>query len=198
MKYEKYGKKEINAILCLLTILLVAPLLNAYVQPLFYKDVMDRDSHNARYPASVDAHIEDMKNQEYILRQLAGKSDVVLSKVGKKPSQMEQFQFGVLSGKYNVTRNAGGISQLDIQPELHNKSHLKRIEDRAEFLKEYRSLWFIPFQHVEKLITVKVGNKNSEVFVLKNANQQSVGKATILSDANGGMISLNLRGFFSY
>ena len=187
MRYQEYGKKEISAVSFLMTLLFVVPFVNAYFQPSFYQN-----GDKQRNLASTNALLQ-MDHQQ-ILRDIAGRNDAILSMVGKKPSQMEQFQFGVLSGRYNVTRSQGGISKLDIQHGLERRS-LKKIEDKVAFLREYRSLWFIPFQYVERVIEVKIGDKNSEVFVLKNADKQSVGKATILSDKNGGMISLNLRSF---
>lgn len=192
----KKNKKKVMTVSCLALVLFAAPLVNISLLPSAFQNV----AYEKRSLASVEpSFFEDLREtQLQILRYLAGRHDVVLSRIGKKPSQIEQFQFGVLSGKYNVTRNGGGISRLDIQEDVKVHNHLKKIKDKAEFLREYRSLWYIPFQYVEKLIEMRVGDKNSEVFVLKDSKKQSVGKATILSDENGGMISLNLTGFISY
>ena len=202
MKYYKsYKKKNIITISVLLGVLFTVPFINTSsreVNHIEYQSLTsESQDYSDRFIASAQnslrtspRSLDYIKNEQRFLKNLTENNEVSLSQLGKRPSKTEQFQFGVLSGNYSVTRDRGGISQLSVQAEV-NEGDLKRVEDRAEFLTDYRSFWFIPFQSVEKIIDVQVNDRNSEVFVLKNVQNQSVGKATILSNQNGGMISLN-------
>ena len=198
MQLKKYRKKDIMIVSGLLGILFAVPIINTNSQSLAStnQDYFDRSIASAQY--SFQNSLQYIQNQQNLLKSLAKNSKDgyvhLSSRVGKRPSQIEQFQFGFLSGNYNVTHNEGGISQLTVQSEI-NESDLRKIKNREEFLKEYRSFWFIPFQYVEKAIEVQVSDRSSEIFILKNSKNQSVGKATILSNKEGGMISLNLTEF---
>ena len=202
MRYYIYNKKNIVIMIVLLAVLFTVPFINTNnnltnnnieSQFLAYENQDDSD----RVIASAQNLLKKpqnslnyVQNEQKFLKNLTEDDNVALSQLGKRPSKIEQFQFGVLSGNYSVMRSKGGISKLTVQSEVHT-NELKKIEDKEEFLTDYRSFWFIPFQKVEKIIDVQVNDKNSEVFVLKNAENQSVGRATILSNQNGGMISLN-------
>ncbi len=204
MKYYKsYRKKDIITTITLLGVLFIVPFINTknresnnteyQYQPL----ALENQDYSDRFIASAQnsfqtsqKSLDYVKNEQSFLKNLTENTRLSLSQLGKKPSKVEQFQFGVLSGNYSVIRDKGGISQLKAQSEI-NENELKKVKDRAEFLTDYRSFWFIPFQSVEKVIDVQVNDKNSEVFVLKNSENRSVGKATILSHQGGGMISLN-------
>lgn len=197
--YKSYKKKNIVTMVVLLGVLFTVPFINTSSKEIYHYQPLASESHDYsdRFIASAQNSFRtSQKSLDYIekeqsfLKNLTENNHVSLSQLGKRPSKIEQFQFGVLSGNYSVIHNRGGISQLKAQSEL-NESELKKVEDRAEFLTDYRSFWFIPFQSVEKVIDVQVNDRNSEVFVLKNAENKSIGKATILSNQNGGMISLN-------
>ena len=202
MKYYKsYKKKNIITISVLLGVLFTVPFINTSSKEANHIEYQSLTSESQDYSDRFIASAQNslrtsprsldyIKNEQRFLKNLTENNEVSLSQLGKRPSKIEQFQFGVLSGNYSVTHDRGGISQLSVQAEV-NEGDLKRVEDRAEFLTDYRSFWFIPFQSVEKIIDVQVNDRNSEVFVLKNVQNQSVGKATILSNQNGGMISLN-------
>ena len=205
MRRYIYNKKNIVIMSVLLTVLFTVPFINTNnsfnslktnsIESQFLTS--ENQDESDRVIASTQNLLKKpqnslsyVQNEQKFLKNLTEDNSVTLSQLGKRPSKIEQFQFGVLSGNYSVIRSKGGISQLRAQSEV-NTNELKRIENRAEFLTDYRSFWFIPFQSVEKIIDVQVSDKNSEVFVLKNAENQSVGRATILSNQNGGMISLN-------
>ena len=199
--YESYRKKDVISIIILLGILLTVPFINTSSREADNTGYQSLTFENQGYSDRAIASAQDaiktpqksldyIKNEQNFLKNLTESNDVSLFQLGKRPSKIEQFQFGVLSGNYSVTRNKGGIAQLEAQSEV-NENELKQVEDRAEFLTDYRSFWFIPFQRVEKIIDIQVNDKNSEIFVLKNAENKSVGKVTILSHQSGGMISLN-------
>lgn len=198
MQHKKYRKKDIVIMGGLLGILFAVPIINTNSQSLAStnQNYFDRSIASAQH--SFQNSLQYIQSQQNFLKSLAEdkkNSDMNLSsQAGKRPSQMDQFQFGFLGGHYNVTRNEGGISRLAVQSEI-NENDLKKIKNRAEFLREHRSFWFIPFQYVEKAIEVQVSDRNSEVFILKNSENQSVGRATILSNKEGGMISLNFTEF---
>ena len=199
--YESYRKKNTVTTIVLLGILFIVPFINTSdreTRNTEYQSLMsENQNHSGRIIASAQNSLHTsqnsldyVENQESFLKDLTEKGNVSLSQLGKKPSKVEQFQFGVLSGNYSVIRRKGGISHLEAQSAV-NEDELKKVKDRAEFLTDYRSFWFIPFQSVEKVLDIQANDKNSEVFVLKNAENRSVGKATILSHQGGGMISLD-------
>lgn len=202
MKDYSHKKKNIITIIVLLGVLFTVPLINTNSSVEtnnrdFYSLASEDQGYSNRFIAStqnssqtLQSSLDYIKNERNFLKNLTENNNVSLSQLGKRPSKIEQFQFGTLSGNYSVIHNKGGISQLKAQSEV-NESELKKVEDRAEFLTDYRSFWFIPFQSVEKIIDIQVNDRNSEVFVLKNSENESVGKATILSNQSGGMISLN-------
>ena len=202
MRYYIYNKKNIVIMSVLLAVLFTVPFINTNsslktnsVESQFsaFENQDDSDRVIASTQNSLKTpqnSLDYVQNEQKFLKNLTEDNTVTLSQLGKRPSKIEQFQFGVLSGNYSVIHNRGGISQLTAQSEV-GSNELKRIKDRAEFLTDYRSFWFIPFQNVEKIVDVQVNDKNSEVFVLKNAENQSVGRVTILSNQYGGMISLN-------
>ena len=202
MKDYSHKKKNIITMIVLLGVLFTVPLINTNssieTNNIEFQSLASQDQgYSDRVIASAqDSFQTSQSSLDYIekewtfLKKLTESHNVNLSQLGKRPSKIEQFQFGTLSGNYSVTRNKEGISQLTAQSEI-NESELKKVEDRAEFLTDYRSFWFIPFQSVEKIIDIQVNDRNSEVFVLKNSENKSVGKATILSNRDGVMISLN-------
>ena len=188
---RQYKKKDILILSSLVLILLAVPLINSILQPLISTKQVD-DRFIASIQSLETSSKKSQKNDYMLLKRLA--SNERLSQIGRKPSQIEQFQFGVLNGQYKIIHNKDGIYQLKVQSG-DDPTQFKKVKNKVEFLQEHRSLWSIPFQHAEKSVEVKIGDRNSEIFVLKNAQKQSVGKAIMLLSEDDGMVSLDFKGF---
>ncbi len=179
--------RKFTAAASLASVLFIVPMINGAFMG------ATQISPNGRGVASVNGiynnPTEEPKLSPEVLRDLASKSFGATSSVGEEPTDLDQFQYGTLSGKYALNTIAGRISHI----KANSETHLKRIEDLESFISSNKNIWTVQFANVIKQSEVKVGLKKSETYTLLDSKEKSVGKVTALSDVDGRLISLTLK-----
>ena len=188
-KIQSMDIKKFTASATLASVLFVVPLFNGvYVSVTQDQAEVIEHKRGIASFGVVNMPTPEPVSEEF-LRKLANETWTSLQAIGKKPEHIEKFQFETLEGNYNISSDNEKISRVQLR-----ESHItpKQIEDSDTFLRKNKDLWSVQFQETEKLGDFVMGSKRSEIYSLKGKNNEVIGKATVLTDISGGMISLTI------
>jgi len=185
--------KKFSASATLASVLLIVPLFNgAYISMSQDETEMTTQERGVASFGAVNIPGPEPVSEE-LLRKLASDTVSTLKAVGKRPKDVEKFQVETLGGKYNILSTNDSLDKVSkIELRKENMSPTK-IEDSLAFLQSNKNLWSVQFDGTEKLGDFVMGNKRSEIYSLKNRSDEVIGKATVLTDVSGGMISLTIQ-----
>jgi hypothetical protein len=113
-----------------------------------------------------------------------------LSSIGQLPSPIEQFRFGLLENKYRFNFDDGKISSIQFPDESPDRP--KYITEREEFLKSHAALFSVPFKSIKLALKENSGENVKETFNLLDGENKTTGKAVIVTDQYGRLISVDI------
>jgi len=122
--------------------------------------------------------------QKKLASELAVKGDREIASLGHRPSAFEKLRFGFFEGKYAFQLEHGKIKAIDFVDSTFNNDRPKYITNKTNFLKEWRDLFLVTFNRVEKDSEGVDQNLVRERFRLL-AGGETVGYVQFLSDVHG-------------
>lgn len=111
------------------------------------------------------------------------------------PSDMDQFRFGLLAGKYRIKANQDAnkfghqIQEIEYIDSVEISDRPVQIDDRKSFLLENRSLMAVAFDSA----SLKSQAGDQEIWILKSASGQTVGEALVYINEDNRFLGLKVQ-----
>lgn len=111
------------------------------------------------------------------------------------PSDMDQFRFGLLAGKYrikakpDVKQSSHQIQEIEYIDSVEISDRPVQIDDRKSFLHEHRSLMAVAFDSA----SLKSQAGGQETWILKSASGQTVGEAHVFMNEDNRFMGLKVQ-----
>lgn len=115
-----------------------------------------------------------------------------LASIGKRPTQLEDLQFGLLEGKYSLTMQGEKILKLEFSQGDRSQDRPKYITDRVAFLEDYRELLPVHFAHLRLVDDVFTDEEVREVYGLFDTNNVQIGSVAIRMDIYGRLLAMSV------
>lgn len=113
--------------------------------------------------------------------------------IGRKPTAIDDLNFGILEGKYSMHFEGGKVDQIQfVRDETRAKEQPYLVADPKEFLKEYQNLFSISFEFVKENTARQLANQSANKTYSLFKGDKEVGTAQFELDSEGRLIKLNL------
>jgi hypothetical protein len=99
-------------------------------------------------------------------------NDKMISESARKPTAVENLNFGVLEGKYTLKVLDGHVIQIDFAKLENREPHL--LQDRSRFVSEYASAFMVGFRFIDRLATIKDAEGTKETFRVRSDKGESI------------------------
>ncbi|HEX4922514.1 MAG TPA: hypothetical protein VFV50_00440 [Bdellovibrionales bacterium] len=115
-----------------------------------------------------------------------------MASIGQMPSPIEQFRFGLLENKYQFNFDEGKIASLTFPESSPDRP--KYITEGKDFVLQHSGLFKVAFKGVKTASKETEGENVRETLNLLDGDQKAVGKAVVVTDQYGRLLSLQIDG----
>lgn len=154
---------------------------------LFETKTFDQDSLNKNVRRGI-ASVPKVFEPQW-KRNISGEAESIHLKPARKPSPLDNLNFGLLEGKYSVHIEKGHVVNINFSESTDvNPTPLS---DRAQFIKEYSPVFISEFQSAAKIGSEQVGNGYKETYRVKSKKGESIFEFHL--DQNNRLMSLSVK-----
>lgn len=115
-----------------------------------------------------------------------------MASIGQVPSPVEQLRFGLLENKYQFNFDDGKVASVKF-PEA-SPDRPKYITTGKDFVLEHSRLFTVAFKDAKTASKETEGETVRETLSLLDGEQKAVGKAVVVTDQYGRLLSLEIDG----
>jgi hypothetical protein len=114
-----------------------------------------------------------------------------LANVGQSPSTLDNFTFGDLNGQYQIRKNDGIISAIELSQDENSKA--KTLLQREGFLFKNLALFSTKAKNIHKIHTEDNDERLIEKYQMTDQKGQDIGLVQLLLDKNQKLISMTVQ-----
>lgn len=115
-----------------------------------------------------------------------------VASIGKNPSALEEFQFGLLEGKYALQLKDEKIYRIEFTEDEKSEDRPKYVVDRLDFIEKNKSIFPVAFSSLKKVGDIVTKNEIHETYGLYDDSNRQVGTIFFKLDSFGRLISLSV------
>lgn len=186
-------KKQVALSISLVSVLVIVAVANSNFLN-SKKPSLDSSRSIASVDSQTSLHSRNIEWEGRLIDQLEKMNFRGTASLSQKPSQKDKLQFGVLEGKYFLGYNSGKLNEIRFSPSQQG-SDPKYINNRLQFIKDYKDLLALQFDEIEKkAMKIKVDEKSEpyeEHYKLLNENA-SVAEVAFRLDKYGRFLGMKV------